>query len=240
MRRARPRVRHVLGTLVVALVLSTGLAGCEARPRVIVYGDSLVWEATSHIRAWAAARGWDVTVRQRFGGAPCSLYDEMRWDRGSKPKEVILSFAGNTQYLEPCVGSDLEASYRAQMREVKRIWSGSGTEVTWAAAPYIPQATAERAQDAMRDESYRQGIKVIDGGKYVTPGRVWKWTLPCMPGEHCNGRQLDPKVPAGHNIVRANDLTHFCPGPPHGFDPCQHYMSGGWRYGRALSEALGT
>lgn len=238
--RARSRVRHVLGTLAVALVLSTGLVGCEARPRVIVYGDSLVWESGTYIRQWAAAWGWDATLRFRFGGAPCSLYDEMRWDEVSRPEKVIITFAGNSSYLAPCVGADISASYRAQMREVKRIWAGSGTELVWAAVPFIPQPDSEPAQIAMREESLRQGIRVIDGGKYVTPGRVWRWTLPCMPGEYCNGHQLDSKVTPGHNIVRANDLTHFCPGAGHGLDPCAHYMSGAWRFGRALAEALGS
>ncbi|WCO68521.1 hypothetical protein PO878_07240 [Iamia majanohamensis] len=234
----RRRARHALGAAVVAVVLATSLAGCQARPRVIVYGDSLVWESSREITQWAASRGWDVTIRQRFGGAPCSFFSQMRADRASRPDEVILSFAGNPSYLEPCVGADVTASYRAQMREVKRIWTGSGTEVTWAEVPFVPAAESEPAQQAMRVESHRQGLKVIDAGRYVTPDGVYVWTQPCMAGERCIGSQLSPSVPPGRNIVRANDRTHFCPGPGHGLDPCPVYSSGSWRYARALTEAL--
>ncbi len=239
--RPRPRLRHTLGLLVVAVVLVTGLGGCyRARPRVIIYGDSLVWESIREIRQWASARGFEADVRQRFGGAPCSFFDDMRAARANRPREVILSFAGNPKLLEPCVGNDITASYRAQMREVKRIWTGSGTEVTLAVMPFIPQPDSEPAQEAMRVEAYRQGLKVVDAGKYVTPGRRWFWTQPCMRGELCIGHQLNRAVPPGRNIVRANDKTHFCPGGGHGLRPCALYSSGSWRYARALTEAFVT
>jgi hypothetical protein len=229
----------VIGTVLAVLALVVGAAGCEpTRPLAIVYGDSLVWEAGAEIRQWAGARGYRVEIRQRFGGAPCSMFDEMRADRPRRPAKVILSFAGNDRYLEPCVGSDLAASYRAQMQEVKRIWTGSGTAVSWVAAPYHPSPGAEVAQDAMRAEAYRQGLGVADGGRYVTPGRVWSWTQPCMAGERCIGSQISSLVPPGRNIVRASDRVHFCPGPPKGFDPCPTYSSGAWRYARALTEPL--
>lgn len=234
------RPRRTLATIVVALTALVGAVGCEPnRPLLIVYGDSLVWESGREIRQWAGARGYDTVTRQRFGGAPCSLYDEMRADRRRlHPEAVILSFAGNTRYLEPCIGVDLTASYREQMREVKRIWTGSGTQVTWAAAPVIPNESSGPAQDAMRGEAYRQGLRVVDGGKYVSPGGVWHWTQPCMAGERCIGHQISASVAPGRNIVRSSDRTHFCPGPPHGFDPCRYYSSGSWRYARAITEGL--
>jgi hypothetical protein len=223
----------------LALALLLGATACEPdRPLAIVYGDSLVWEAGREIRQWGAARGYRVEIRQRFGGAPCSLFDEMRADRSRRPEKVILSFAGNDRYLEPCVGTDLTASYRAQMQEVKRIWTGSGTGVSWAAAPYHPAPGAEVAQDAMRAEAYRQGLGVVDGGRYVTPGRVWSWTQPCMAGEPCVGSQINRAVAPGRNIVRSSDRVHFCPGAGHGFDRCPTYSSGAWRYARALTESL--
>jgi hypothetical protein len=226
--------------VLLAVALLVGATACEPeRPLAIVYGDSLVWEAGREIRQWAGARGHRVEIRQRFGGAPCSMFDEMRSDRARRPAAVILSFAGNDRYLEPCVGDDLVASYQAQMREVKRIWTGSGTDVTWVAAPAHPAPGSEAAQDAMRSEAYRQGLGVGDGGRYITPGRVWYWTQPCLPGERCIGSQLNGAVAPGRNIVRSSDRVHFCPGAGHGFDPCPTYSSGAWRYARALTEALG-
>ncbi len=237
-RSPRRRVRSLAGAVAVAVVLVASLAGCQPRPRVIVYGDSLVWESSREITQWASARGWDVTIHQRFGGAPCSLFSQMQADRATRPKEVILSFAGNSSYLEPCVGADIDASYRAQMRRVKQIWTGSGTEVTWAQVPVVPAVESGPAQAAMRDESYRQGLKVIDAGRDVTPDGRYHWTLPCMAGERCIGYQLNASVPRGRNIVRANDKTHFCPGGGHGLDPCGTYSSGSWRFARALTGAL--
>lgn len=238
--RGERRWRRVLATAAVAVTVSAGLAGCEPRPHVIVYGDSLVWESTTEIRQWAAARGWDATVRTRFGGAPCSLYDTMRSDRGLRPRAVILSFSGNSSYLAPCVGADVVASYRAQVHEVKRIWTGRGAHVAFASVPRLPQETSERVQEVFRGVAPHLGMPFHDGGKYVSPGRVWTYALPCMPGERCVGRQLNPAVPAGQNIVRANDRVHLCPGPGHGFDPCPVYNSGSWRYARALTEVLDT
>lgn len=234
----RGRVVRAVAGVAVAAVLAAGLAGCTPRPRVYVYGDSLAWESAKEIRQWAAARGYDAVLRTRFGGAPCSLFAEMRADRNTRPRMAIISFAGNSNYLAPCVGTSHLASYRAQMQEVQRIWTGSGTRLAWVSTPRLPVAYTEDAQDVMRSEAQRLGMVVGDGGKYVSPNRVWAWTQPCMAGERCVGRQLNGAVAPGRNIVRANDRVHFCPGPSHGFDPCSTYSSGSWRFARALTEVL--
>ena len=79
-------MRRGLTAVGLALALVAGAAGCRpAKPLVVVYGDSLVWEAGAEIRQWAAARGYRAEIRQRFGGAPCSLFDEMREDRARRP-----------------------------------------------------------------------------------------------------------------------------------------------------------
>lgn len=233
------RCRPVLGAVGMSLALVFSLVACEpARPRAIVYGDSLVWESITEIRQWASARGYDVTIQQRFGGAPCSFYGQMQADRTTRPDAVILSFAGNPRFLEPCVGDNVAASYRDQMKFVKAIWTGWGADVTIALTPYIPNDVSETAQQAMKSEAHRQGLRVVDAGTYITPGRRWFWTQPCMAGERCVGHQLNRAVAPGRNIVRADDQTHFCPGRGHGFDPCRYYMSGAWRYARALTAPL--
>lgn len=234
------RARRAAGALVAVVLVVVGLSACQpARPRVIVYGDSLAWESAREIQDWAAARGYEAVLHTRFGGAPCSLYDTMRQDRATRPAVVILTFSGNTDYLAPCVGKgDYPASYRAQMREVKRIWTGSGVRIEWVAVPRVPVWPSEETQDAMRTEAEALGMGTSDGGRYVSPGRTWAWTQPCMSGERCTGHQLNPSVPAGRNIVRANDRVHFCPGAGHGLDPCSAYSSGSWRFARALTEVL--
>lgn len=233
-------LRRAVAGLLAAVVLAVGLGACQpGKPIVVVYGDSLAWESAREIRDWASARGYQAVVHTRFGGAPCSVYDAMREDRGLRPKVVILTFSGNTDYLAPCVGKgDFVASYRAQMREVKRIWTGTGTRLEWVAVPRVPVWPSEEIQDAMRTEAQALGMGVSDGGRYVSPNRTWAWTQPCMSGERCIGRQLNPAVPAGRNIVRADDRVHFCPGKGHGLDPCSTYSSGSWRFARALTEVL--
>jgi hypothetical protein len=234
----RARRGGVTAVVLAALVVSSMGAGRAARPVVIVYGDSLVWESAREIRAWSAARGYDAVVRWRFGGAPCASFDQMRADRALRPKAVIIAFVGSTHQYNPCVGTDVDASYRAQIRTWKEIWTGTGVRLLWAAVPLIRIDWVEAVQVSMSDEATRLGIRVVDGGKYVSPGRVWYWTQPCMPGERCVGSQISRLVPPGRNIVRSSDRTHFCPGPPHGLDPCRYYSSGSWRYARALTEGL--
>lgn len=240
-RRGRARARLRVAGALLALVGSVGsLAACEPpRPRVHIYGDSLAWEAAGWIRTWGQARGFDVVLHYRFGGAPCSFFDQMRADRrAGGAHAVVVSFTGNPTFMSPCVAADTAASHGRQIREVARIWAGSGTRVVWAATPRLPAQVSEDAQDAMRAEARRQGIGVADAGRYVTPGRAWAQVLPCMSGERCPGHQINPAVPAGSNIIRANDGVHFCPGEGRGFDACPYYSSGAWRYGRGLTEAI--
>lgn len=230
---------RVVRAALAALVVMVGLASCQpARPTVIYYGDSLVWDSATEIRSWTAARGWDAILRTRFGGAPCSLFAEMREDRRRPPAVVVISFAGNGPYLAPCVGSDVPASYRAQMAEVERIWRGSGTRLVWVRVPLIPVPASEAAIDVMAAEAPKLGMRVLDGGRHISPGGVYAWTQPCMPGERCVGSQINSAVPPGRNIVRANDKVHLCPGPGKGFNPCPTYSSGAWRFARVLSEAV--
>lgn len=221
--------------------VAAGLTACEPPgPRVYIYGDSLAWESREAIQAWGAARKYDVVLHSRFGGAPCSFFDQMRSDRsGPVPVHaVIVAFTGNPAYMSPCVGPDQVASHGQQIRELARIWEGSGAHVIWAATPRLPYDVSERAQDAMRAEATRLGLVVADAGQYVTPHRKWATVMPCLTGEPCVGHEINPAVPPGHNIVRANDGVHFCPGGPRGFTPCPYYSSGAWRFARALTGAL--
>lgn len=237
---APPSVRAPAAAL-VALLVALGLVGCQpARPRAIVYGDSLVYESRNEIRAWSHQRGWDLHQVSHFGAAPCTFFDRMRRHRTDPPDVVLVESVGNPDFA-PCVGNDVVASFRAQVRELKSIWTGSGTRVVIVLVPAVPTSVSrwsEPVQRAMADEARKVGIEVVDGGALVTPGRRWAWTLPCLRGERCDGHRTDPQVAPGRNIVRANDRTHLCPGEPHGFDPCRHYSSGSWRFARTLTGAL--
>lgn len=235
--RRMSRLGRKLAAAICSLTLVAALAGCESRPRVVVYGDSIIYESRTEIRQWAAARGWDARLIARFGGAPCTLFDQMRQDRANPPETVVISFVGNTG-VAPCVTGDPVESYRAQIREWKRIWTGTGTRLVLVLVPFTPVTTSEAVQQAMAQEAALLRIPVVDGGTDISPGRRYFWTQPCLRGERCVGNQINPAVAPGRNIVRANDRTHLCPGGGHGTDPCPYYSSGSWRYGRNLTSAL--
>jgi hypothetical protein len=199
-----------------------------------------MWEADRLVRQWGSERGYDLVVRFRFGGAPCSFFDQMRADRQDRPYAVIVSFTGNPEYMSPCVGPHTVSSHAYQLKQVKDIWTGSRARLVWAATPRLPYDVSEQVQDAMRAEAQKQGMVVADAGRYVTPNRTWAQVLPCIAGESCVGHQINPAVPGGSNIVRANDGVHFCPGGPRGFDACPYFSAGAWRFAKALTEPLPT
>jgi hypothetical protein len=230
--------------VVLALALAVvPLSACQpdARPRAIVYGDSMIYESRDELREWSTARGWDLAQVSHFGAAPCTFFDRMREHRAQRPDVVLVESVGNPDFA-PCVGDDVVASFRRQVQELKRIWTGTGTRVVVVLVPTVPRHVSrwsEPVQQTMADEARRLGMDVVDGGRDVAPDRTWAWTRPCLRGEPCVGHQVNGAVPPGRNIVRADDRTHLCPGPPHGFEPCRHHSSGSWRFARTLTAALG-
>jgi hypothetical protein len=68
-----------------------------ARPLVILYGDSLAWEAEdSFVGAFAGQRGVEVLTRTHGGTAICDWLDEMQDDAARlAPGAVVLEFSGN-------------------------------------------------------------------------------------------------------------------------------------------------
>lgn len=228
--------------MATALLVVTGLAGCQARQRpwAIVYGDSMVYESRAELRSWSAARDWDLRQVSHFGAAPCTFFDRMRQHRDERPPVVLIESVGNPDFA-PCVGDDVVASFRRQVQEVKRIWTGTGTRVVFVLVPAVPTSVSrwsEPVQRAMAEEARRLGMEVVDGGADIAPRRTWAWTQPCLRGEPCVGHEINRAVAPGRNIVRADDRTHLCPGPPHGFEPCRHHSSGSWRFARTLTAAM--
>ena len=74
-----------------------------ARPLVILYGDSLAWEAEdSFVGAFAGQPGVEVLTRTHGGTAICDWLDEMQDDAARlAPGAVVLEFSGNN--LTPCM-----------------------------------------------------------------------------------------------------------------------------------------
>src|SRR5215218_6563078 len=84
---------------VVALIATAAVVSAVARParRVILYGDSLAFEARDFFSLAMQADTEVEVVNRTFGGtAICDRLDQMRRDvRDFQPTAVVLEFVGN-------------------------------------------------------------------------------------------------------------------------------------------------
>src|SRR5438034_1518701 len=147
--RRRPVVALVAVTALLAAAVVVVAAAGRTNRRVILYGDSLAFEARDFF-ALSLQRGSDVEVVDRtFGGtAICDRLDGMRRDlHDLQPSAVVLEFVGNN--VTPCMrgptgpltGDDLVRKYRDDARTATEIFAGAGVRVYWMGAPST--ATAE-------------------------------------------------------------------------------------------------
>lgn len=219
------------------------------RPVVVLYGDSLAWEAR-HAFAFALAGHPDVQVLTRtFGGtAICDWAATMRNDvLAVRPGIVVVQFSGNafTGCMRdasdtPLSGDALLERYRADASAAADLFVAGGTEVVFAGAP-IPRdhaidgpSTVARINEVYRQvASVHDGVAYIDAGAAVLADGVWTPTLPCLPAEPCDD---------GRAHVRAPDGLHFCPA---GADAdrgvtgeCPVWSSGAFRFGGALADPI--
>ena len=224
-----------------------------AKPLVILYGDSLAWEAEdAFVAAFAGRPDVQVLTRTYGGTAICDWFDEMQADAAAlAPGAVVLEFTGNT--LTPCVqdanGHGLVdeaawAKYRADAQTAIDIFAPTNTRVFLAGAPI------SRAQEITGD--YHGGIvnamyaaiadqhddvAYVDAGAAVLDHGHWTATLPCLPSEPCTGGT--DLLDRGVNLVRAPDGGHFCPAAEEAkrgvVAACPVWSSGAYRYGNAMA-----
>jgi hypothetical protein len=238
----------VTGVVVVATALAVG-----THRRVILYGDSLAFEARDAF-ALALQRGDDIEVVDRtFGGtAICDRLDRMRQDlHDLQPVAVVLEFAGNnvTRCMQgpdgPLTGTELAQKYRGDARAATAIFAGAGVRVYWMGAP--PIATAQSGDFELVRHVYESEpggeapatppfgtVEYVDAGRAVVEGDRFTATLACLPSEGVAEGCVDGRIP-----VRALDGVHFCPvrtGP--GTDHCPVYSSGAVRFGLAMAGPL--
>jgi hypothetical protein len=231
------------------LPISTG----RARPLVVLYGDSLAWEARDHF-VWAlAAAGADVQARTMGGTAICDFLPAMHEDAGAlRPDAVVVEFSGNA--LTPCIRGNgalygreehLEA-YRADARSVLSIFPSA--RVYFAGAPMAATAREQRAfHGGAFNDLYREvaasdpDARYVDAGAAVLDHGRWTRTLPCLPEEPCTGG-IDA-LGRSVNVVRASDGAHLCPAAALAVDRgvtsrCTVWSSGAYRYGTAMAAAV--
>ncbi len=224
-----------------------------ARPVVVLYGDSLAWEARHAFKgAFADRSGMQVVERTYGGTAICDWLDEMAADvTALKPGMVIIEFVGNS--FTPCMrdaagqfltGTAVVERYSADLETVIATFVAIGAQVVLAGSP-ASRAEADHTPPGggglnalyRRTASAHAGVHYADAGAEVLDDGHWTSTLPCFAFEPCTGG-VDA-AGMGVNAVRSPDGLHFCPARANAVrgvtGDCPVWSSGAFRYGSALA-----
>ena len=220
----------------------------SARPVVVLYGDSLAWEARDHFAAGVSDGTTAEVVLRTFGGtALCDWLPTMADDAAHlRPAVVVIEFSGNrfTPCMHDAAGTmmgdgDAYMKYLADARAAVRIFSSVGTHVVFTGAPVSRSMQGfkrGRILNVLYEWIARTSpagtVSYVDAGTAVQQGDDYVDALPCLPGEPCPD-------PSGMNVVRSWDGVHLCPGDDTHRDPttraCLVWSSGAYRYGRAMA-----
>ena len=216
---------------------------------VILYGDSLSWESSSHFAA--AIEGQAEFTSRTFGGtAICDWIETMAADlAGKQPGAVVVQFSGNNftpctldEFGEGLTGSELEDRYRADAESVIALFVNNGTQVIFAGAPIGRVGHHVAVVPALNDvyrqlATARKGVFYADAGAAVLDNGKWTETLPCLPSEPCQASSG-----LNVNVVRAPDGLHFCPDGNDALngvtDECPVWSSGAFRFGNAMATSI--
>ncbi len=211
--------------------------------RVLLYGDSLTWEARNAFTALLSDAGATVVVRAFGGTSICDWFSYMATDvQQFDPEVTVVDFSGDD--FTPCItarappGSSIQsvaAAYRTDALQAAGILTSRGGRVIFAADPvtyWSPDRTMQNMYAGLPGAF--PGSSFVDAGEAVTLGGNFTWTMPCLPGE--------PGCSNGSVVVRAPDGIHFCPEPEPAFGQvapvCPVWSGGAFRFGAAMAEAV--
>lgn len=230
-------------------------AGLVERQVVVLYGDSLAWEAGDHFRRALEHDPTIEVVDRTFGGTSiCDWLAAMREDATSlAPRAVVAEFSGNS--ITPCMregadelqGDELVERYRSDAETAVSIFEPIGSRLYFASAPLPRDSSSGYSHGARLNRMYREiaqapddNVDFVDAGAAVLDRGVWTQTLPCLDEEPCEGG-LDARGRAV-NVVRAPDGNHFCPMFRQAHDgvagACVVWSSGAFRYGAAMARPI--
>ncbi|WP_462188871.1 MULTISPECIES: SGNH/GDSL hydrolase family protein [unclassified Frankia] len=209
-----------------------------ARPapaRIVLWGDSLAWEARETFSRLATEGGAQVLVRTFGGTAPCDwLADVDVQIRAWRPTVAVLAFSGNT--ISACMrGRDVATAYPADTGAAVRLLREAGVQVRLVVAPPRPDQPVRADGMTDLDRMWRaiaaahDGTEVVFADLAVTMRGRWSDRLPCQAGEPCR--------PDGTVVVRGPDHVHFCPVTVPVMIPCPVFSAGAERYGAAMAAA---
>ncbi len=216
----------------------------SAKPRVALYGDSLVSEVGQDFAFLATRAGASVQVHAFPGVSPCDYFTSMTAvAREWRPTIAVLLFTGDV--FTACNGgvqvgtAPYFAKYKEETRTAISIFRSVDADVVLIGQPADSTARLTKNGTAL-NRLYRSiaeatpGVRYDDAGQAVMAKGRFTWTLPCLSRQPCTG-------PHGTNVVRAPDGVHFCPNGKttlqQGFEQCDVYSSGAFRLASAMEKA---
>jgi hypothetical protein len=186
----------------------------KSRGPVLVYGDSLIEQASPYLQSSDQVRA--------FGGtALCDWVDKMaRAATVEQPSVMVVEFVGND--LTPCMKGyqtpdQVRAKYEADMARLKRRVDAP---ILWVGAP----AFRDRAPATLG--LYSSEPKFVDAGEAVLADGAYTDTLPCLADEGSIQGCINGRI-----RVRASDGTHFATSG-------SGYSAGGRRFADAIDNAV--
>jgi hypothetical protein len=229
-----------------------GPIGPMTRPVVVLYGDSLAWEARhAFTESFAAHPGVEVHTRTFGGTAICDWLEHMAADATFlSPGIVVVEFSGNsfTACMHdvngvPLTGAAVDERYAADAASVIATFTPIGARIVLAGAPLSgpDSAAVGRLNDMYRElADDHDGVWYADAGSAVLADDGYTITLPCLSSEPCEGGYNSEGLAV--NVVRSPDGVHFCPVSGDAVqgitDSCPVWSSGAHRYGRALAQPV--
>jgi hypothetical protein len=258
MRRALVCLIAAVTALTAGLVVPAGAAAVRpTKTKVVVYGDSLTWEARDYVTFLGALGGYSAEVRSFGGTATCDWFNDMRAHLArERPAVVVFAFSGNN--LTPCmqlhkralVGDALAAKYGRDTSSAVSIARRYGARVVLVGAPRSRSGRDDVHWDRIQREyralaaTDRTHVRYADGGKLIAPYGRWSGTRPCLAHERTLVERdgYRPCTRKNRIAVRAPDGAHFCPGnrpANHGVTAgCPRYSSGAFRYATTIVRSV--
>lgn len=186
----------------------------RAHGPVIMYGDSLLVQATPYLRNTDEVRAYG-------GTALCDWVDKIAHASAvEQPSVLVVEFVGND--LTPCMQGyttpdQVRAKYEADMARLKQRVDAP---ILWVGPPKF------------RDSSppvlglYDSQPQFVDAGQSVLADGMYTDTLPCLPDEGSVQGCVEGRI-----RVRAPDGKHFAKSG-------SGYSAGGRRFADAIDEAV--
>jgi hypothetical protein len=239
----------LIGLVAAAAPAHAAAAPAPGTTKVVIYGDSLIWEARDFLTFLSAANGVPAEVRSFGGTATCDWFDDMRsYLPQAKPKVVVFAFSGNnfTACMRPedrtLFGRALAAKYESDTETAIDLAKRVHARVLLVGAPRSRISQADPNWDRIQRDYQgfarrRPGVvSYADGGRLIAPNGEWSAQRRCLPRERTIVDLFDTRPCDAHDMitVRAPDGAHFCPGEAHAVrgvtGACPRYSSGAFRY----------